>query len=45
MDDVSVVKIGHESKASNREDKDKKFFVIGPSLFRIKKWPDQMVNF
>ena len=45
MDDVSVVKIGHECKASNGEDKDKKFFVIRPSLFSIKKWPYQMVDF
>ena len=45
MEYMSVVKVGHECDTSERENKDKNFFVIRPSLLRIQKWPYNVVDF
>ena len=44
MNDVSVVKVSHQSNTDDWEGKNEYFFVIRHSLSGVKVWPNQVIH-
>ena len=44
MNDVSIIKVSHETDADEGEHKDEEFLVVRPPLLVIEERPNQVVD-